>query len=245
MYNETFRNFATEGKMITALTIDDYVQPWEATMDANGEVPLKEIPALLRRVTNNPTVPDWISIKFLKSFDPNPSGRFTFEELAAALPSILTGIKADTTKNVAGAPEWLTASKKMPPKVLTNSNVRSAMQIDMGMAGDNPADRPYWNKTGMYSTSEDMLAGTTRDTYHIPGYAGHIPASKRNPIVMVQGEMKKPRPIKNNLRLIYSHDLPGYTGHQPKAARNDIGRKKGGLDPRTTSGSAACGMDIL
>ena len=159
--------------------------------------------------------------------------------------TIVQAIKNDTRKNVAGAPEWLTASKKMPPKVLSNSGIKSAMQIDIGMAGDNPADRPYKNKTGMYSTSQDMLAGTTRDTYHIPGYAGHIPASKRNPIVMQQGEMKQPRNVKNNLRLIYSHDLPGYTGHQPKAACNDIGRKKGGLDPRTTSGSAACGLDIL
>jgi hypothetical protein len=97
----------------------------------------------------------------------------------------------------------------------------------------------------MYSTSQDMLAGTTRDTYHIPGYSGHIPASKRNPYVVAQAEAKVPRITKNNLRLIYSHDLPGYTGHKPNAAINDIGEKKGGRDLRTTSGSAAVGLSLL
>ena len=184
-----------------------------------------------------------------KTFIPHPPHhrhpQQTFEELEAALPTIIHAIKHDTAKNTVGQPEWLIASKKMPPKVLTNGGVRSAMQIDFGMADTNPADRPYTYKTGMYSSSQDMLLGTTRDTYHIPGYAGHIPFSKRNPVVMEQGEMKVPRPTKNNLRLIFSHDLPGYTGHQPRAARNDVGRKTGGLDPRTTSGSAATGMDIL
>jgi len=252
MYNSTFRNFTAESLSITRLPISAYVEPWSALEDSSGTISLQEIPKLLSLAVDGAnstntsyTAPDWIAIKFLKTFDASPTGRFTFADLESSLPTILSAIKNDTRKNVAGAPEWLTASKKMPPKVLTNSGMKSAMQIDMGMAGDNPADRPYTNKTGMFSTSQDMLAGTTRDTYHIPGYAGHIPASKRNPIVMLQGEMKEPRPIKNNLRLIYSHDLPGYTGHQPKAARNDIGRNKGGLDPRTTSGSAACGMDIL
>lgn len=241
MYNSTFRNFSTEGRLILSLNdASDLKDAFDRHCDSKGELSLKRIQAWLSDAVGS-SVPDWITSKFLKSFDANPTGRFTWDEVEAAYPSIVTSIRNDVTKQGTSQPEWLTASKKMPPKVLTNSGVKSAMQLAM----QHPSERKYKYKTGMWSCDEDMLAGTTRDTYHIPGYSGHIPMSKRNPVVSEQGDAKVPRPIKNNLRLIYSHDLPGYTGHQPHAARNDIGEKKGGRDPRTTSGSAAVGQDIL
>jgi len=242
MYNSTFRNFGSEAESVLSRTAEDLRPAFEKMQDRNGELSLKEIKRWLGLALDFEHAPDWIVLKFLKCFDENPSGRFTFQEVVDAFPKIQRIVKKDTTKDVAGKPEWLVASKKMAPKVLQNLGVKSAMQI----ATAKYADRKYSNgKGGMWSCDEDMLTGTTRDTYHIPGYAGHIPLSKRNPIVQQQGDAKVPREIKNNLRLIYSHDLPGYTGHQPKAARNDIGEKKGGRDPRTTAGSAALGEDIL
>ncbi len=239
MYNVTFRNFRVEAQPFLNMMSGDYKDCFDMYA-TRGELSIKAIPKWLNE-TVQMLVPDWICIKFMKPFDANPTGRFTFEEFEAAYPTIINAIDMDTKKDVVGKPEWLVASKKMPPKVLTNAGLKSAMQIAC------PAidERKWSNKTGLWSCDQDMRAGTTKDTYHIPGYSGHIPASKRNPIVQEQGEAKNPRAIKNNLRLIYSHDLPGYTGHQPRAARNDIGEKKGGRDPRTTSGSAAVGEDIL
>ena len=241
MYNTTFRNFAEEGRRVVEREVEDLREGFEKMTDRNGEMQVKGIRKWLNISLGFEHTPDWIVLKFLKSFDENPSGRFTWEEVVAAYPAIRNIIDIDTKKDVVGKPEWLVASKKMPPKVLQNLGVKSAMQIAMAKI----EDRKYSHKTGMWSCDNDMLTGTTRDTYHIPGYAGHIPTSKRNPIVQEQGDAKEPREIKNNLRLIYSHDLPGYTGHQPRAARNDVGEKKGGRDPRTTSGSAALGEDIL
>jgi hypothetical protein len=242
MYNTTFRNFAQEGNSIANLDVEEYRAAFDLLADSSGTMSLKHIKKWLDNVLQIDDTPSWIVLKFLKSFDENPSGRFTFDEVVAAYPVIKRSIVSSIKKDVVGKPEWLIASKKMPPKVLRNLGVKSAMQI----ATCSLDDRKYSNgKGGMWSCDHDMLEGTTRDTYHIPGYAGHIPASKRNPIVQQQGDAKNPREIKNNLRLIYSHDLPGYTGHQPVAARNDIGEKKGGRDPRTTSGSAAVGEDIL
>ena len=242
MYNSTFRNFPAEAKTILSLPVEELEEPFIALANSDGELSLKNIGKMLNRATGE-LVPDWIVAKFLKTFDANVTGRFTYSELVSEYDIILRAIKADTMKDVVGQPEWLAASKKMPAKILTTTNMKSAMQIAM----EHPDKRQYTNGkgTGMWSCDQDMLAGTTRDTYHIPGYSGHIPASKRNPIVREQGDAKDPRPIKNNLRLIFSHDLPGYTGHKPRAARNDIGEKKGGRDPRTTSGSAAVGTDIL
>jgi hypothetical protein len=240
MYNSTFRNFKDEAKPFLALGVSDYKASFDKFANADGELSLKKISNMLAHATNT-IAPEWIVNKFMKNFDANPSGRFTFGELIAEYDAITTAIRADTTKDVVGQPEWLTASKKMPKKVLTSTGMKSAMMIAM----EHPDQRKYTDRTGMWSCDNDMLYGTTRDTYHIPGYSGFIPASKRNPVVKEQGEAYHPRPIKNNLRLIYSHDLPGYTGHKPRAARNDIGEKKGGRDPRTTSGSAAIGQDIL
>lgn len=73
---------------------------------------------MLGHATNTIRHPnDWITSKFMKNFDANPSGRFTFGELIAEYDSIITAIRADTMKDVVGQPEWLTASKKMPKKV--------------------------------------------------------------------------------------------------------------------------------
>ncbi|GMH51134.1 hypothetical protein TrRE_jg9088 [Triparma retinervis] len=242
MYNSTFRNFPQEAKMIVDVPVEAFKESFAKFANPEGELSLKKISNMLSD-TIGKIVPDWIVAKFLKTFDPNPTGRFTYSELVAEYDVIIRAIRGDTKKDVVGQPEWLVASKKMPTKILTSTGMKSAMQIAMA----HPSERRYLKKegVGMWSCDNDMLAGTTRDTYHIPGYSGHIPASKRVPKVTEQGMAKNPRAIKNNLRLIYSHDLPGYTGHKPKAARNDIGEKKGGRDPRTTSGSAAVGEDIL
>jgi len=243
MYNSTFRNFQHEAKMIVDVPVEAYKESFGKFANPEGELSLKKVSKMLNDAIGK-IVPDWIVAKFIKTFDANPTGRFTYSELVAEYSVIIRAIRADTKKDIVGQPEWLVASKKMPTKILTSTGMKTAMQMAMA----HPNERKYLKEEGrasMWSCDHDMLTGTTRDTYHIPGYSGHIPASKRVPTVVEQGMARNPRPIKNNLRLIFSHDLPGYTGHKPRAARNDIGEKKGGRDPRTTAGSAAVGEDIL
>ena len=89
---------------------------------------------------------------------------------------------------------------------------------------------------------DDLFEGTTKDTYHIPGYCGHIAASKRNPDVLLHSEAEIARENGTSLRLYHRHNVPGYTGHQPTNARNDLGERLSGAHPATTSGAAALGL---
>jgi len=94
--------------------------------------------------------------------------------------------------------------------------------MDLGIAGESPSLRPYVVRTGMASTTMDLNEGTTKATYHIPGYGGHIPCSIRNPTMRQHSEGSTARPLLSNSSQ-YRHNLPGYTGHKPSSARNDKG----------------------
>ena len=65
----------------------------------------------------------------------------------------------------------------------------------------------------------DRLEGSSKTTYHIPGYSGFIAKSQRNPLVVTMSNALEKRPDKSDLRLFLTHNLPGYTGHEPRAAR--------------------------
>ena len=153
-----------------------------------------------------------------------------------ALPPSLGGV---TLKS--GAPEWLVSSRQVNTSVVKRQ-MKSSYQKDLGKDGELPSERPFIAKTGMASTTEDLFDGTTKDTHHIPGYCGHIPASKRNPHVVKHGDAEDPRDKATSLRLYHRHNVPGYTGHQPVNARNDLGERLSGAHPATTAGAAALGL---
>ena len=82
-------------------------------------------------------------------------------------------------------PEWL--SKPSLNSVVARQ-IKSSYQMDLGMAGETPTDRPFVAKTGMASTTMDLCEGTAKATFHIPGYSGHIPCSLRDPTVKEHAE---------------------------------------------------------
>jgi len=138
-------------------------------------------------------------------------------------------------------PEWI-LNQKRSGKPVRGSSVRSCYQMDVGKAGETPQLRPYTIRNGMAGTTADLFTGTTKDNYHLPGYSGFIPQSKRNPTVANQGLAKGCRPANSSLRLYYDHNLPGYTGHRPNAAGNDFGVRASGSNMHTTSGAASLGL---
>ena len=135
-------------------------------------------------------------------------------------------------------PAWLCKKNTKP---IVSRQTKSTYQMDLGMAGESPACRPYVAKTGMASTTMDLNEGTAKATYHIPGYSGHIPYSTYNHTVRDQAEGRTARPRASNLRLYHQHNLPGYTGHNPSNAKNDKGPRFSGSDPLTSSGAMAAG----
>ena len=80
----------------------------------------------------------------------------------------------DTNGRIGGKaapPEWLT---KTGTKSVVARQMKSSYQMDLGMAGESPAERPFVAKTGMATTTMDLCEGTAKATYHIPGYSGQF-----------------------------------------------------------------------
>jgi hypothetical protein len=149
-----------------------------------------------------------------------------------------------TTYQGATVPEWVTASKAITEDVVPRQPVRSSYQTDMGMANEKPLDRPYISKTGMAGTTQDLCVGTTKATYHIPGFSGHIPTTQRNPRVVAHGDGQKVHDMPSHLRLYHRHNMPGYTGFRPTNAKNDKGERHSGANPATSSGASALGLYV-
>jgi len=135
-------------------------------------------------------------------------------------------------------PSWLS---KVNIGTMVARQMKSSYQMDLGMAGENPVNRPFVAKTGMASTTMDLCEGTAKSTYHIPGYSGHIPCSSRNSTVTNHADGTTARPQRSNLRLYHRHNLPGYTGHNPSTAKNDKGPRFSGSNPLTSSGAMVYG----
>jgi len=87
-----------------------------------------------------------------------------------------------------------------------------------------PADPTQINFTA--STAE-YFQGTTKATYHPPGYSGFVPETGRNPHASQQGLCKGAREGTKNFELQtlfqYPHQVPGYGGYRPTTAINDVG----------------------
>jgi hypothetical protein len=124
-------------------------------------------------------------------------------------------------------------------KGLSTGSIRSSYETDVGKdEEDEPAHRPLVYKSGFASTTRDMFKGTSRDTYHIPGYGGYIPLNPRHTHVSDQYECKEPRPLQTDLRLYARQNILGYTGHLPQ--ENSFNSERlCGCDVKTMSGFSA------
>lgn len=132
-------------------------------------------------------------------------------------------------------PAWMTSN--VPKKVLDSVTKESSHHIDYGQYGGKPLQRAYVRKTGMATTTVDMDVGTTRDSYHVPGYGGFIPQAPNNPVAVQQGDGQKSRNRGEDLRLYHRDNLPGYTGHKPDSCINYRGGMSTGVNTLTTNGS--------
>lgn len=70
------------------------------------------------------------------------------------------------------------------------------------------------NKKGLNNAAQILYAGTTKSTYHLPGFKGHIPANVRNYRKLEHSCGEIDHPVANNLRLTQRGMgcVLGYTG---------------------------------
>lgn len=92
-------------------------------------------------------------------------------------------------------------------------------QNDLSFSNDFPGfqytktEEPT-NKKGLNNAARILYAGTTKSTYHLPGFKGHIPANVRNTRKLQHSCGEDYHPVANNLRLTQRGMgcVLGYTG---------------------------------
>mmetsp|Transcript_14111 Transcript_14111/g.18337 ORF Transcript_14111/g.18337 Transcript_14111/m.18337 type:complete len:277 (+) Transcript_14111:8-838(+) len=139
-------------------------------------------------------------------------------------------------------PEWLSMSKKTHPDPLPRhpTQLTTGYRTDFGIdpENDKPFNKSYMYKSGMDGSSNDLGEGTSKQSFHLPGYGGHIPANRRNPVAALHADAEEVRDKGSNLRMYHRHNMVGYTGFAPRDASNDVGEMTCGANPATTSGAA-------
>jgi hypothetical protein len=99
------------------------------------------------------------------------------------------------------------------------------------------------NKRGLNNAAKVLYAGTTKSTYHLPGFKGHIPANVRNTRKLEHSCGETYHPVANNLRLTQRGMgcVLGYTGHVPHETSGPRQERTTACDMRTTNGASYCG----
>ena len=96
-------------------------------------------------------------------------------------------------------------------------------QADYGRNGSNPRDKITPRDTQLPVVTNDLTAGSTRGTNHIPGYQGVIP----NCANLRRATKGTPRTVdKTNIVHVFHKNLVGYAGHVPEAVCNDLGGRR-------------------
>lgn len=167
-------------------------------------------------------------------FDTKPCANLSIGR-ASYLP-----VSAEASKVSAAKPEWLLRSLEQSDSLHVR-HLKSSYQIDMGTSDERPSARPFMFKSGMATTTMDLCQGTTKGTYHIPGYCGHLPMAASSARLFDTATVRQPH---CDIRMYYRHDIPGYTGWQVVHAKNDKGCRTCGANPKTSSGAMAFGEII-
>jgi len=239
----SYLNFRMDVQTLKSIPKEQYREAFDR-IDTNqsGFIEGTEVREFLKAALNREPAKNHVDI-FVKYFDSNEDGKISWDEFEDGFPEIVGLLEEFTKPNSGGrmvVPGW--AKQTMPVRILKASSQLSSYQTDVGTYGQVPSNRDFMMKTGMRGTTKDLNDGTTKDTYHIPNYAGFIPSAKTNPDAAGQGDGASTRQRGGELRLTLNHNLPGYTGHNPLDLRNDYGPRVSGQDCRTSAGAAASGL---
>jgi hypothetical protein len=116
---------------------------------------------------------------------------------------------------------------KSPQKgfTLRGPQPNSSYAYDVGRGEESgPATRPAYDSigSGLFTTTHDLLMGTSRMSKHIPGTAVHIPSTTFGHAgALGLGQTAKDSfNSKTNLAETFNTRIPGYGGHAPKMSAN-------------------------
>jgi len=181
---------------------------------------------------------------FLQTLATHGTVPSTIESKATTDPFYLTETmqRSEDSAELLAAQVFTKAAKPgyRPPMELANRGVYGGVKLSypeqstsyrdaFGKYGLDPRSRIPETKEEMKfrSSTAEHCQGTTKASYHPPGYSGFIPETGRNPHATEQSLCVKEREGTKNFRLAtlfqYPHQLPGYGGYRPQTAINDVG----------------------
>jgi len=132
------------------------------------------------------------------------------------------------------------ANRQISGVALKNPALSTTYRNSYGVFGSDPMSKVPADPTqiNFKASTAEYYQGTTKATYHPPGYSGFIPETGRNPHATVQGICRNEREGTKNFELQtlfqYPQSIPGYAGYRPQTAINDVGPVRD--ESLTTSG---------
>ena len=141
-------------------------------------------------------------------FGSRPDGFTDWAEFLKALTAVRQAVQSEAVSKPVGFPQWIIDVKKVPKRVVTVADVKSAYQYEINAPEDKPLKRPYTFKNGMAGTTMDLVAGTPKFTYNTAGYGGNIPASLRHEDTKRHAENRIPHSPVSRAGLVSRQSLP-------------------------------------
>lgn len=113
------------------------------------------------------------------------------------------------------------------PTCISNPYPDSIYRLEYGARGHDPRTRVAPGSKVLPVRRDELTAGTTKGTFHVPGYTGFIPTNTHQPKVLQVEQGGRERSVdKTKLTDTYHLNLPGYAGHLPREAVNDRGPRQ-------------------
>ena len=157
-----------------------------------------------------------------------PPGRISWARFSTVVPIVAAAVEAEC-KYRRELPALMVlmnrpriVDKKLGPEANMSSTYRDNFNAnrDLSFSDEHPGfaytktEEPT-NKKGLNNAAKILYAGTTKSTYHLPGFKGHIPSNVRNTQKLVHSCGETYHPVANNLRLTQRGMgcVLGYTGN--------------------------------
>ncbi|KAF4325087.1 hypothetical protein JM18_000596 [Phytophthora kernoviae] len=254
-YQHDFPAFDDERIRVLHVSLEDYEKAFLAVAETNSQrqpgaptIQLAQVQEVLKIALGDGSASRALGV-FFSYLDRRGSARdrITWDLFCQAITHADNLFERELNHKTTGKTDWAWgptfAEQQLNASLVHSSTAASTHNLDYGIYGDNPRDRPYMRKRGMASTTSDLNAGTTRITNQIPGYAGFLPVSTHSAQAIAQAngpeDIESLRPIPPvSLRLFHSENVPGYTGHKPADCANYRGECRAGSDLGTTTGDS-------
>eukprot|EP00940_MAST-03C_sp_MAST-3C-sp2_P000193 g193.t1 len=215
----TLPNHSARLRILEEITEEDVHSTFSSfDKDGSGYVHRRDIKRAFSYLTKNRAQHDVVDT-FHALLEKNEQPRISLQDFKDGL-SRLHQIVSDQLNTHASrhqGPAWALEEKA---KVLKDVVPHSTAQIDIGVEGHDPkTDRTVMRGNGMKSTTDDLFAGTSKVTSHIPGYRGFISSAR-------PAKAEQPRDSKDHMFIVdnFKGNAPvGYTGNPKTNLRSNRG----------------------